>query len=189
MAVQVSGQRSPEVTVELNGNGTPRAYVTLRDLLSDGQFVNALESGFPLYLAYRVELRQSQSLWDRTASRYEWEFVVLYDPVRERFVLEDPEGTEILSTRSLLRERIGQVYQVTLEPQGDGEFYYRATVEARTLEDGDVDEVFEWLGGETADSLRRERPGLLIRTARSLLLRVAPLPRVTVTGESQRFRH
>lgn len=177
------------VSVELSVAEVPEAYVTLHDLLSDDRYLRAMESGFPLHLQYSVELREARSLWDRTVARVEWEFVVLYDPVRERFVMEDSAGTAVVPSSSVLRGALGSVYQVGLEPDGEGEFYYRAVVSVRTLDDHDVDEVFAWLKGESADSLRRRRPGLVTRTARRLLVRVAPLPRVTVEGRSGKFRY
>jgi hypothetical protein len=185
---ELTAQDQVAVSVELSATEVPGAYVTLHGLLADDRFVSAMESGFPLHVAYAVELRESRSLWDRTVARHEWEYVVLWDPVRERYVLEDPEGTEVLPGRAQLRDRLGQVYLFHLEPEGSGEFYYRASVDARTLDDEDVDEVYEWLRGESADSLQRDRPGFVTRTARSLLVRIAPLPRVGVEGESRRFR-
>ena len=62
----------------------------------------------------------------------------------------------------------------------EGTLYYTATVTARTLSDEDVDEVFDWLRGDT-DSEAKKR-GLFTRTARKLLVQVAPLPRLSITG-------
>jgi hypothetical protein len=191
----LTAQERVTVSVELSAASVPEAYVTLSGLIADDRFVSAMESGFPLHVTFTVELRQPRSLWDRTVDRADWEYVVLWDPVRERFVLEDPAGTEVLPGRAQLQDRLEQVHLVGLEPNGTGEFYYSAIVEARTLDDEDVDEVYEWLRGESADSLRREpdslrreRPGFVTRTARSLLVRIAPLPRVTVEGKSRRFQ-
>jgi hypothetical protein len=182
-------QDRARVRVELSSAEVPEAYVTLHDLLSDDRYLRAMESGFPLHLQYAVDLREARSLWDRTVVRVEWEFVVLYDPVRERFVVEDSAGTAVVPNPRMLRQALASVYEVGLEPDDDGEFYYRAVVSVRTLDDEDVDEVFAWLKGESADSLRRRRPGLVTRTARRLLVRVAPLPRVTVEGRSEKFRY
>ncbi len=180
-------QVRPRVTVELSADRVPEAYVTVRDLLADDRFLGAMESGFPLYVEYRVELKEARPLWDRLVAREEWEFVVLYDPVRDRFVVEEAEGTEELPTRNALRRRLGATYLLGWEPDGSGEFYYQATVSARTLSDEDVDEVFAWLKGGDADSLLRDRPGLLTRTARRLLVRIAPLPRLRLEARSRGF--
>jgi hypothetical protein len=189
LAPGVGAQNNPQLHVQLGRTATPEANIVLRGLLTDQRFLSAMESGFPLYLEYRAELRQSRSLWDRTVAAERWEYVVLYDPVRERFVIEDAAGTEILPTRASLREKIAEVYLVGLLPDREGEFYYQASVDARTLSDDDVNEVFAWLKGENIDSLPRQRPGLLTRVARRFLVRVAPLPRLHLEGRSQNFRH
>lgn len=183
-----AGQVRPQLQVNLSNGGTPEARVSLRELLADNRFLDAMESGFPLYVEYRVELRQSRSLWDRTVSRREWEFVVLYDPVRDRYVLEEAEGREYVPSRWLLEDRLANVYIVRMQPDRNGEFHYHASVEARTLSDEDVDEVFAWLKGEDVDSLPVERPGWVTRTARRLLLQMAPLPSVHLEGRTPDFR-
>ena len=188
LAGTVLGQAQPEVRVGLLGTDPPEVSITLRSLLADDRFLEAMESGFPLYVEYRVELRQSRSLWDRTVSRREWEFVVLYDPVRERYVLEEAEGRELVPTRALLEERLGRPYTVRMPPDGDGLYHYHVSVDARTLSDEDVDEVFAWLKGERVDTLPVRRPGWVARAARRLLVQVAPLPRVTLEGRTADFR-
>jgi hypothetical protein len=147
-----------------------------------------MESGFPLYIEYRVELRESRSLWDRAVDRLDWEYVVLYDPVRMRYRVEYVDGTEYLPDVTALQRRLEDVWPVSeLQPDRPGEYYFNATVTVTTLTDEDVDEVFAWLRGEEADSLSRDRPGFVTRTARKLLVRVAPLPRVEIEGKSQKF--
>ncbi len=183
-----SAQQSPRVVVEFaEQEDTQGAYVSVQGLLSDGNFLQAMRSGFPLYLEYRVELREERSSWfDRGSVDVWWEYVVLYDPVRERFVVEDPDGLEELSGETDLRRRLERVYLVNLDPDRSGTYYYAATVSARTLSDSDVDEVFDWLKGED-DATAVKRRGLLTRAARRLLVRMAPLPRISATGRSQAF--
>jgi hypothetical protein len=175
------------VRVELSGDEVPVASVSVVGLLADERFLSAMESGFPLHVEYTVELRESRSMWDRTVSKVQWDYVVLFDPVRERYQLEFSEGTEIVRDRVVLRQRLEAVVPVALSPDQDGDFYYKAIVDARTLDDDDVDEVFAWLKGEDIDSLRQDRPGILTRTARRLLVRMAPLPRVSLEGRSTKF--
>lgn len=184
----VLGQERPELQVNSRGNGVPEVDVSLHGLLDDDRFLDAMQSGFPLYVEFRVELRQSRSLWDRTVAREEWGFVVLYDPVRDRYVLEEAEGTEYIPTRRLLEDRLQDVYGVRIRPDRDGEFHFHAAVDARTLSDQDVDEVFAWLKGEAVDSLPVKRPGWVTRAARRLLVQMAPLPRVHLEGRTEDFR-
>jgi hypothetical protein len=114
--------------------------------------------------------------------------VVFFDPVRELYVVEAPEVTEQFSTLPDLRNRVAQRYRIeTLHPTDPGRYYYSATVNARTLSDSDIDEVFAWLKGEQGDSTEFERPGFVTRAARRLLVRVAPLPRVTLENRTGDF--
>jgi hypothetical protein len=184
-----AAQGRPRLEVELleRENQPPDAVVTLVGLLSDGRFLSAMRSGFPLYMAYQVELRESRSMWDRMVAREAREFVVLYDAGRDVYQLEDPEGTEEMRHQTDLERALGRSYVFPdLRPDVRGRYHYRATVTARTLSDEDVDEVFAWLKGESAGA--PPRPGLVTRAARKLLIQVAPLPRLTLEGRTGEFR-
>jgi hypothetical protein len=183
------GQDRSDVVVDLDLTAdVPAARVSITGLLSDPRFLNAMRSGFPLYIEYQIELRQSRANWfDRTVARDSYEYVVLYDPVRETFVVEDLVGREELSGESALSRRLESIYGFRLDPDDEGEFYYSATFHARTLSDEDVDEVFDWLKGED-DTTSVRRRGILTRSARRLLVQVAPLPRLTKSAQSQTFR-
>jgi hypothetical protein len=175
-----------EVTLRERADGPPDAVVMLRGLLADDRFLSAMRSGFPLYMAYQVELRESRSMWDRTVARDALELVVLYDPGRDVYQLEDERGTEEIRDRAVLERRLASTYVFEgLRPDGPGRFHYRGSVTARTLSDEDVDEVFAWLKGESEGA--PHRPGLVTRTARKLLIQVAPLPRITVEARSAEF--
>lgn len=182
LAGGLSGQERPALRVDLSGTDPPEALVSVRHLLNEPRFLQALESGFPLYMEYRVTLRRPGSLRDRAMGPpVVWEYVVLFDPVRERFTVETPDGTEGLPDRDALRARLAQVYRVPLEPGASGEYYYAGEVTARTLSDEDVDQTFAWLKGE------RGGPGLLDRIARRVLVQVAPLPRMRLGARSPTF--
>ena len=191
-ALSVSGaaaQQEPDVVVELRRSGDAmQAAVSVRGLLSDARFLSAMRSGFPLYLEYQVELRETRSNWfDREVSDAGVEFVVLHDPVREVFAVELADGREELRDEAELRRWLETVYLFEIPPDGDGTFYYAVTVNARTLSDADVDEVFDWLKGDD-DTTSVRRHGFITRSARRLLVQVAPLPRASESGRSDRFR-
>ena len=175
----------PSVRVELHpGAARPTVAVQLRNLLDDRSFVGTMESGFPLHLEYQIELRKTRSGWfDQTVDEATVEFVAIYDPVRERFVVEDATETEYLDDEAELSRRLQRVYLVQLDPPEPGSFYYRATVSARTLSDEDVDEVFDWLRGDDDSSVVHGR-GIFTRAARKLLVQVAALPSVTVSART-----
>lgn len=182
LAGPVHAQERPSLRVDLLGGAPAEALVSVRRLLGEQRFLSALESGFPLYLEYRVMLRQSRSWRDRTVGDpLVWEYVVLYDPVPQRFRVETPDSAESLRDREALRQRLEQVYRVQLDPDGPGEYYYAAEVNVRTLSDQDVDETFAWLRGTQGG------PGLLDKLARRLLVEVAPLPRTRLSGRSATF--
>lgn len=186
----LAAQERPALSVALNDSaGTPEAYVSVRGLLSDERFLSAMEAGFPLHMEYRVELRKTRPLFDRTVSEWTVEYVVLYDPVRDLWFVEDAEGTLELTSQRALQERLSTVYVFGIRPPESGRFHFRAQVRARTLSDEDVDEVFAWLKGEDYDSAHIDRPGFLARTARSLLIRVAPLPQLRLEGRTEDFRY
>lgn len=189
--VALATQGGPHVSVGLDRGEaeTPALTVSLRNLLAEGQFLRTMHSGFPLYVAYTAEVMESRSNWfDRTAREYTWEYVVLYDPVRESYIVEETAQTVELGSERELRDYLARVYVIPdLAPGRSGRYYFRVTVDARTLSDNDVDEVFDWLKGEDADSNDLRSRSLLTRTARKFLVRVAPLPHVTLTENSERF--
>jgi hypothetical protein len=93
-----------------------------------------------------------------------------------------------LANERELRDYLARVFVIRqLTPDGMGRFYYRVSVDARTLSDEDVNEVFDWLKGEGADSNELRDRGLLTRAARGVLVRVAPLPQLTLRENSSRF--
>ncbi len=145
-----------------------------------------MRSGFPVHVEYDVTLRQRRANWfDREVTQVSWEYVVWYDPVRDRFVVEDADQREEVADEAQLDVRSGRVYAVELDPGEPGTFYYRSNVTVRTLSDEDVDEVFEWLRGNDGDRVRR--PNIFTRAARRLLVQLAPLPRLEREGRSREF--
>jgi hypothetical protein len=188
LAGGLAGPDGPRIALSLSASdtGPPAAVVQLTDLLEDDRFLSAMRAGFPLYVAVTVQLRESRALWDREVDRWVTEWVVVFDPVRDLYRLEDDAGTEEISDRTVLERRLARAYVVPLSPDGSGRYHYQASITARTLSDKDVDDVYAWLRGDEADSTR-PRPGLLARAARKLLVQVAPLPRVTLDARTDDF--
>jgi Domain of unknown function (DUF4390) len=186
MVVPAAAQQ-PSPRIALTDDASPHAVFAVESLLANGDFIGAMESGFPLYVEFTIALRESKSLWDRDVKTQTFEYVILFDPVRERYVLEDAKGTEIIRTRDLLARRVAEEYEIVLVPETNGNFYYRLSVDVRTLDDSDVDEVFAWLKGEDVDTDRPDRPGALTRAARRLLVAVAPLPSVHLEARTSNF--
>jgi len=163
----------------------PAATVTIRGLLTD-QVVNALESGFPLYVRVHVALREPGGLFGgRVAQEADWDYVVLRDPVRSLYAIEEPDTSRTISSRDSLAYRISRPLRFELEPGRPGRYFYLVRLEARTLSDQDVDEAFAWLNG--GDNVQVERPGFFTRAARRFLVRVMPLPSFEIEERSVMF--
>ncbi len=188
LTANASAQEVDVVARLRTAQDVPRVTVEVTGLLSDTRFLNAMRSGFPLYIEYEIELRSTRSNWfDPVVDQYYLEYVVLYDPVRESFVFDGADTREEISSEIALRRKLASVYEFGLLPDDEGRFYYDVTVNVQTLSDEDVDEVFDWLKGDNDTTVVRRR-GLLSRTARRLLVRVAPLPRISVSAKTETFR-
>lgn len=174
------------LALNLQDGSPPGVAVSVRDLLEGRGFLDALHSGFPLYMEYRVLLRRPQAIRDRTVWNEVWELVVVYDPVREQYTVRTPDSAEVVGTRAALARRLAQVTVIRLDVPA-GEFYYEAAVDARMLSDDDVDEAFAWLRGDHAEGAALKDPGMLARIARRFLMKVTALPRVQLDARTGRF--
>lgn len=176
------------VTLE-DGSGNPAAIIDVSGLFGDDRFLNALESGFPLRLDFTLELREPRSGWfDRSVGGFGWDYVIAYDAVRDRYLMDDGQETIILPSARALRGRIETRYDAgSYPPDRDGTFYYRVTLDAVTVSDEDIDEVYAWLRGDPEPAGGRSASPLT-RMARRLLVQVAPLPRERASANSPRFR-
>lgn len=177
-------QDSPAIDITLESDTS--VLVQLVRLDPDRRFVGAIHDGFPLYIEYHVELRESRGIWfDNTIAERVYEFVVSYDPVREVYLVDDQLKTEELRSERQLRDNLDRVYRFEFEPPPNGRYYYAVTIDARTLSDADVDEVYDWLRGDEGEAPQQR--GILTRAARRLLIEVAPLPRWNGRVETSRL--
>lgn len=185
LAAPAFARQRPRLEVHLSADSVPAAEITIHSLLTD-QVVNALESGFPLYVHYQVELREPGGLFGgRLAQRFEWDYVVLWNPVRNNYAAETPDERVEMPTRDSLSRWVSRPRYFQLEPGRPGQYFYQVGVQARTLSDEDVDEAFAWL--RAGDNAQRERPGMFTRAARRLLVRVMPLPSFGLEARSEIF--
>ena len=185
LAGPAPAQQRPTLEVSLSRDTAPAVNVRLTSLLTE-QVINALESGFPLYVHYHVALREPGGLFGgRTARDFDFDYVVLHDPVRNTYAIEEAEKRDVVASRDSLRVWVSRVFQFPLEADRGGRYYYQVQIEARTLSDQDVDEAFAWLKG--GDNAKAEQPGFFTRAARRVLVRVMPLPSFELEGKSDVF--
>jgi hypothetical protein len=188
VASPAAGQR-PVLTVAAE---SAAARVRATGLLADSQFVTLLRSGFPLRLHFRLELWRSRSSWfDEFVREVGWDAVARHDPLTDEFVLLRTGGaTSRHAGPEDLDRALSVPYRVTLTPTGGETYYYLARLEATTLNQSDLDELTRWLRGDVgpAVSERGNVGDALARGAQRTLLRLAGLPRLTLQGQSLRFR-
>ncbi|MGH7607058.1 MAG: hypothetical protein ACREME_06930 [Gemmatimonadales bacterium] len=186
---------NPTLTVTLQSN-VPRVRST--GLLSDGKFVALMRSGFPLRLAYTLELWKVRSSWfDQYVREASWEAVARHDPLADDFVLiRSAGGRQGSVTRYATPEELARAldipYTVTLRTTGagSGRFYFLARLEVTTLNDTDMEELSRWLAGDVGPAVSGEGNigEALARGAQRVLVRLAGLPRQQLEARSPRFR-
>lgn len=167
-----------------------RGIVRLTDALADRELQDAVQSGLPLRVRFRVELWRD-GLIDDLEGAEQWTIVLTFDPLSERFVVRTRANTgrQFPDYRSA-RTAVEGAYIVSLRPHQKGRFYYTASVDIETLSLSDLDELERWLRGELKPAVSGERsiPGALGQGARRLFMRVLSLPERRLEARSERFR-
>jgi uncharacterized protein DUF4390 len=140
-----------------------------------------VRNGFPMELHYRVELWAARRLFDDLLAATEWDVVVRYDALNERYRVFRVDSTNVVhqlgvfSRVSDVAAEVERPVRVALaaSPRG-GRQYYRVVVNVQTLSDNDLDEVERWLRGELQPAVRGQRnPGTAIgRGVRRVFVRV-----------------
>jgi hypothetical protein len=188
-AVAVAAAQTPTLTVTLQ-SAVPRIQST--GLLSDGQFVALMRSGFPLRLHYRLELWKVRSSWfDQFVRDVPWDAVARHDPLADDFVLIRTGGSVTrYATPEALARALEIAYTVPLRPSGSGRFYFLCRLEVTTLNDTDLEELSRWLRGDVGPAVSGEGNlgRALARGAQRVLVRIAGLPRQRLEARSPMFR-
>src|SRR5512134_3046215 len=108
-AAPAAGQTGPLLALDLQTGTPPAVAISVHRLLGRRAFLDALHSGFPLYMEYRVRLRRPQGFRDRTIWEELWELVVVHDPVQDRYAVRTSQSTQIVPDAAALAARLGQV--------------------------------------------------------------------------------
>jgi len=169
-----------------------RGVLRIRDVLADGELLDAVRSGLPLRLRFRVELWKDRVV-DELQGAEQWTTVLTFDPLSEQYVVR----TRAFNTTSKsfaiydeARAAIEGAYLISLRPGGKGRYYYTADLAVETLSLSDLDELERWLKGELGPAVSGDRsiPGALGQGARRLFMRVLSLPERRFEAKSDRFR-
>lgn len=188
-ALSPAAAQQATLSVTLNDR-EPR--IEVRDLLTDGQFVDLMRSGFPLRLNFRLELWRSRAGWfDQFAREVEWDAVARHDPLADDYVLIRSGGrvTRYTAAEDLARA-LAIPYRVQLAPARPGRFYFVCRLAVTTLNDTDLAELERWLRGEVSPAVTGEGSlgQAFARGAQRVLVRIAGLPRLTLEARSPRFQ-
>lgn len=191
---------APRVRLEVTlardsaASGARNPVVRSQDLLADARWLNALRSGLPLRLHYRVEVWQSREGWfDLFARQTEWDVVLRHEPLLDHYTLLTVTGPRVqerrYATLDALSAALAFSYQVNVRPTRPGRYYYAAALEISTLSDSDLDELERFLEGDL-EGVAQGREGIgdaLGRGATRMLLRLAGLPSVRLEARTGGF--
>lgn len=169
-----------------------RGVVRAGDALADLELEDAVHSGLPLRLRFRVELWKDAFI-DETIGAEEWTTVITFDPLSELYIVRTRAATS--SARAYTdyrsaRAAVEAAITTSLRPDGKGRFYYTGVVDIETLSLSDLAELERWLKGELQPAVSGEGSitGALGQGARRLLMRVLSLPERRFEARSERFR-
>ena len=171
--------------------GARRAWVTVRDLLADSRWSQALDQSFPIRLSFRLEIWRSRAGLDEFQRATEWSTVLQREPLEDQYrvtqlLLSGPVEHRY-STRDELIKAVGTTSEVDALPTGTGTFYYNVTLQITALSDEDMEELERFLAGDTNAPPANERSSIG-RSVRRFLLRVAGLPWQELEARSDQFR-
>jgi len=169
-----------------------RPQVRTPGILRDPRWLESLQNSFPLRMQYRVEIWRVRTDWfDALERAFEWEAVVQYEPLTDQYAKTvlfggSARAFQRFQTLQDLERDLEKVNQVNISPAGPGEYYFTATLQIRTLNDQEVEELERFLQGEPNPD-RPAEPGSVSRAAKRLLLRFGGMPYDQLEAKSARF--
>jgi hypothetical protein len=197
LAAQDAGPIRLHVTLTQDSSvrGARAPVVRSENLLGgESRWLDALRSGLPVRLHYRVEMWRSREGWFDTFSRQvEWDVVVRHEPLLDQYTLLTLVGARRQERRYATLDALGAAlafaYQVSVRPEEAGGYYYAVSLQVSTLSDSDLDELERFLAGDLGNGATgSEGIGDAVgRGATRFLLRLAGLPSLRLEARSERF--
>jgi len=198
LAAQDEGPIRLNVTLTQDSSirGARAPVVRSENLLGgESRWLDALRSGLPVRLHYRVEVWRSREGWFDTFFRQvEWDLVVRHEPLLDQYTLLTLVGARRQERRYATLDALGAAlafaYQVSVRPEQPGGYYYAASLQVSTLSDSDLDELQRFLAGDLGKGGGgNEGIGEAVgRGTTRFLLRLAGLPSLRLEARSERFR-
>jgi uncharacterized protein DUF4390 len=195
LGAQAAGPVRLQVTLtqDSSSRGARAPIVRSENLLGgESRWLDALRSGLPVRLHYRVEVWRSKDGWfDIFERQVEWDVVVRHEPLLDQYTLLTLVGPRRQERRYATLDALGAAlafaYQVNVRPDEPGRYYYAASLQVSTLSDSDLDELERFLAGDLGDGGKGGIGSSVGRGATRFLLRLAGLPSLRLEARSERF--
>ena len=191
-ATPAGPQQQPPLALAADAGAGYRPVLRLGPLLGDPALEEAVRSGLPIRLRFRVELWRD-GFFDALVATDSWVSVVAYEPLEQRFFVRtraSPEALRRFSSFAAARTAVEGSYRPEVRPSRPGRYYYIATVEVDTLSVSDLAELQQWLRGEFRPAVSGDGslPGAIGEGAKRLLVRVLGLPARRYEARTEKFR-
>ena len=191
VSASVAAAQKPQLSIALPEQSSlsiEPPSVRSRFLVTDGSMLNLLRNGFPARLHYRMERWSTGGWFDDIAAESEWDVVVRYDALSERFqVYRVVRRTTVLlgsfPTIVEAEAALDAPFPAPISlPRKGRKSYYTLTLDIETLSLTELDEVEQWLRGELKPAVRgKKNPGTAVgRGVRTVMVRL-------IGGEKRRY--
>jgi hypothetical protein len=165
--------------------------VAVPGLLEDGALEEAVQSGLPLRIRFRVELWRDGFV-DDLVGQAAWSVAVAFEPLERHYLAGVLPSDSLASfeTWAAARAAVEGPYSPTMRAVAAGTYYYIGVVEVETLSLSDLDELERWLRGELEPAVRGSRSvgGAVGTGLKRLLIRIIGLPARRHEARSPPFR-
>lgn len=179
------------LSITADANAGYRGVLRVREILSDGELADAVRSGLPLRIRFKVELWRD-AFFDDLISTEQWTSILTYDALSQQYVvrIRNDARARVFPDFNAARAVIESAYAVSLRPSRRGRYYYTGSADIETLSLSDLEELERWLKGELQPAVSGDRsiPGAIGQGARRLFIRVLSLPERRLETRSERFR-
>ncbi|MFP4623108.1 MAG: DUF4390 domain-containing protein [Gemmatimonadota bacterium] len=165
-------------------------YLIVGGVLDDEALEDAVRSGLPLWMRFRLELWRDET-FDDLVAQSAWTAVVAFEPLQREFVAGVAVEDSLRSYPSwdAARNAVERTYAAPLVPPSTGTYYYIGLLEIETLSLSDLDELERWLRGELEPAVRGRRSlgGAIGTGLKRLLIRLLGLPARSFEVRSEPF--
>ena len=183
-AISRAPAQSLRLVATIDSTNVPN--IRLFNLFEAERWRNALDQNLPIRLHWRLQLWRSRAGFDSPGPSIEWDVMIRREPLLEQYrFTEESRGRRVTDTSFVTLDELRFYYERGLRvgnasPATDGNWYYRATVEVRTLNENDIDRMQRLPGG--AD------PGGGLGATIGRLLMSLGLPSDNLSDETPVFR-